>query len=110
MTIADWRMEIDNLDNELLRLLNERAKLAATIGELKQAGNLPLVDEDRERNLIARLCHINAGPLDEAAIAGIFREIISETRRLEDLVRSPNGKQSAAECPTLITKTNRPGN
>jgi monofunctional chorismate mutase len=81
--IDDWRSEIDNIDNELLQLLNRRAKFAARIGELKQAAGLPLLDEDRERALLSRLCRVNAGPLDKPAIARIFLRIIREIRRME---------------------------
>lgn len=83
MTIDDWRTEIDNVDNELLSLLNQRVQLAAMIGRLKQAASLPLSDVDRERALLARLCRINPGPLDDQAVASIFHQIIFETRRIE---------------------------
>jgi chorismate mutase/prephenate dehydratase len=83
MTIADWRTQIDDVDNELLRLLNQRAKLASRIGRLKQDANLPLGDERREHSLLARLRAVNIGPLDDAAITGIFQQIIAETRRVE---------------------------
>lgn len=83
MTIDDWRTEIDNVDNELLRLLNQRVQLAAMIGILKRAANLPLSDVDRERALLARLRHVNAGPLDDRAVSTIFQQIILETRRME---------------------------
>jgi chorismate mutase len=89
MTIADWRMEIDDIDNQILGLLNQRAKLAAQIGNLKAATNQPLTDETRERGLIARLAHVNVGPLEDAAISAIFHQIIAETRRLESRVFTP---------------------
>lgn len=92
MTIADWRTEIDNLDNELLRLLNQRADLAARIGKLKRAANLPLCDEDRERALVARLCDVNAGPFDDQAVVIIFQQIIRETRRVESRAVAPEAE------------------
>jgi chorismate mutase len=98
MKIADWRTEIDNLDNELLRLLNQRAKLATRIGKLKRAANLPLCDEDRERALVARLRHVNAGPLDDRAVAVIFQQIIRETRRAEARAVAPEA-ESAERVP-----------
>lgn len=98
MTIADWRAEIDNLDNELLRLLNQRASLAARIGKLKRAASLPLCDEDRERALVARLRRVNAGPLDDQAVAIIFQQIIRETRRVEARAVAPAG-ESVGKVP-----------
>ena len=83
MTIEDWQTEIDNVDNELLRLLNQCVELAAMIGRLKEAACLRLSHIDRERALPARLHRINAGPLDDPAVATIFQQIIFEARRIE---------------------------
>ena len=76
MRIEDWRAQIDEVDNELLRLLNRRARLAARIGGMKSRAGLPLYDPDREREVLARACRANAGPLDEGAVARIFRRIM----------------------------------
>ena len=96
MTIADWRVEIDDIDKQVLQLLNQRARLAAHIGKLKTAANQPLTDESRERRLIARLAQVNTGPLDEAAIATIFRQIIAETRRLEANIFATHDRDGAS--------------
>lgn len=83
MSIQDWRAQIDEVDGELLRLLNRRAGLAAQIGALKRSAGLPLYDAERERDVIARACRDNKGPLDERAVIEIFRRVIRESRRVE---------------------------
>jgi chorismate mutase len=83
MNIDHWRKEIDDIDAELLRLLNMRARLAMKVGALKQAERLPFCDPDRERFVLQRLKKINCGPLDERAVGKVFRRIIRESRRLE---------------------------
>jgi chorismate mutase len=83
MTIEDWRVEIDEIDGELLRLLNARARLAVRVGESKRVAGLSVCDRARERDVIARACGANAGPLDERAVARIFRQIIRESRRMQ---------------------------
>jgi chorismate mutase len=83
MDIEHWRREIDDIDSELLRLLNMRARLAMKVGALKQASNLPFCDPDRERVVLQRLQDINCGPLDERAVGKVFRRIIRESRRVE---------------------------
>ena len=80
MNIGSWRAEIDEIDRELLRLLNRRARASAHIAELKLAAGLPLCDPARERAVLASACQVNAGPLDERAVAKIFRRIIRESR------------------------------
>ncbi|HEX7332051.1 MAG TPA: chorismate mutase [Pyrinomonadaceae bacterium] len=83
MDIEHWRKEIDDIDAELLRLLNMRARLALKVGALKHAQDLPICDPDRERDVLRRLQEINDGPLDERAVGKVFRRIIRESRRLE---------------------------
>ena len=83
MNIEHWRKEIDDIDAELLRLLNMRARLALKVGALKQAADLPCCDPDRERNVVKRLQEINPGPLDERAVGKVFRRIIRESRRVQ---------------------------
>ena len=83
MDIDHWRKEIDDIDAELLRLLNMRARLAMKVGALKQAAHLPFCDPIRERTVLQRLQEMNPGPLDERAIGRLFRRIICESRRIE---------------------------
>ena len=83
MDIEHWRREIDDIDAELLRLLNMRARLALKVGALKQAADIPFLDPARERTVLQRLQEINDGPLDERAVGKVFRRIIRESRRLE---------------------------
>ena len=82
MTIEDWRDEIDRIDDELLRLLNERARLAVRVGELKRLAGLSVFDLVREREVITRVCQSNTGPLAAQGVARIFRRIIRESRRV----------------------------
>jgi chorismate mutase len=88
MDIDYWRKEIDDIDAELLRLLNMRARLALKVGALKQAADIPFLDADRERSVLQRLQEINDGPLDERAVGKVFRRIIRESRRLETGIAS----------------------
>lgn len=88
MDIEHWRKEIDDIDAELLRLLNMRARLALKVGALKQAADLPFCDPDRERHVLRRVQEINCGPLDERAVGKVFRRIIRESRRVESEVTS----------------------
>jgi chorismate mutase len=83
MDIEHWRKEIDEIDAELLRLLNMRARLALKVGAIKQTLDLPYRDPERERSVLQRLQEINDGPLDERAVGKVFRRIIRESRRVQ---------------------------
>jgi chorismate mutase len=83
MDIEYWRSEIDQIDMEILRLLNMRARLAIKVGALKKAADLPFCDPERERNVLDRMQGLNDGPLDTQAVGKLFRRIIRESRRVE---------------------------
>jgi len=83
MTIEDWRVEIDKIDAELLRLLNARAALAVRVGESKRVAGLAVCNRGREREVVARAQHSNRGPLDDEAVERLFRAVIRESRRLQ---------------------------
>jgi chorismate mutase / prephenate dehydratase len=95
MSIDDWRARIDELDGELLRLLNERAGIALKVGESKTKAGTSLCDHTREREVIERLCAANEGPLDDRAIVELYRAIIHESRRIQNLAHQPGPEPSA---------------
>ena len=91
MNIEHWRKEIDEIDDEILRLLNMRARLALKVGVLKREAQLPLCDPVRERSVLLRLSQLNSGPLDDRAVTKLFRRIIRESRRLEVIIENGDG-------------------
>src|SRR5882672_2467397 len=89
MSIDDWRSRIDALDGELLRLFNERARIALKVGESKKEAGASLCDHTREREVVERMCEANEGPLDDRAIVDLYRAIIHESRRIQTLAAQP---------------------
>ncbi len=85
MDIDRIREAIDRLDNELLRIFNERASLALAIGEIKKEKGLAVYDPEREKNIFRRMQENNPGPLEDGAIIRLFERVIDESRRLERL-------------------------
>jgi chorismate mutase-like protein len=81
-TLEDWRQEIDALDTELVRLLNQRAAIACEIALVKVARGLAAYDGKREAQVLARVAQKNDGPLGDESVAAIFRSIVEETRLL----------------------------
>jgi chorismate mutase / prephenate dehydratase len=77
------RARIDRLDLELVRLLGERAEVAALIGRLKAREGDAVFDPGRENAVISRAVQQGAGRLPARSVEAIFREIISASRALE---------------------------
>ena len=103
MSIEDCRTEIDDLDSELLRLLNQRAQLALRVGQSKQASGASLCDHTREREVIERMCKANRGPLDDRAVVELFRAVIHESRRIQR--RATEGENQAEYDPSFNSQT-----
>jgi chorismate mutase / prephenate dehydratase len=78
-----YRQQIDLIDEQILKLLNKRAKLAITIGKLKKDSQSQIHAPNREREIYARLEQLNPGPFPSDAIRHVFREIISASLALE---------------------------
>lgn len=89
-SIEARRLRIDRIDETIVILLGERAKLAIAIGKLKQEQSLPVRDLNREgekmRNLLKLASTTAASP---ELIASLFREIMKDSVKLQ---QSNNGK------------------
>lgn len=83
--LARVREEIDALDTELLERIVRRAQCALRVAELKRAADdgEPFYRPEREARILRRLLDANPGPLDDAALARLLREIVSTCRSLE---------------------------
>ena len=83
MDIADWRKRINELDEKLVELLNERSRCAAEIGKLKREAKMPLYQPEREGEILARVQEMNGGPLGNDALRRLFERILDEARVVE---------------------------
>jgi chorismate mutase/prephenate dehydratase len=86
MNLDDWRSRINDLDNQILHLLNQRAEAALQIGDLKRRQDTPAYAPEREAEILRGLTARNGGPLPAATLADIWREILSGCRALERAV------------------------
>jgi chorismate mutase/prephenate dehydratase len=75
------RDQIDAIDNQVLKLVSERAQLAHTIGQVKNGG--PIYRPEREAQVLRRLQDLNEGPLSSESVSAIFRTVMSHCRALE---------------------------
>ena len=85
--IDKLRRVIDGIDDRILELLNERAKVVIEIGEVKKKDKAEVRVPDREKAILERLVSKNPGPFPGAAIPAVFLEIFSASRSLEQPIR-----------------------
>ena len=84
------RDAIDRVDEVLVKLLNQRAKYAVEIGEIKGILDLPIYSPEREKEVLHHVEERSDGPLEAEAIRRLFERIIDESRRVE---RESAGRQ-----------------
>ena len=83
MSLEDFRARIDSFDREIIRLLNDRAEVVQQVGEFKRENNQKVFDPARERHIFERLKELNSGPVTDACLSAVYREIISGSYELE---------------------------
>ncbi len=83
MEIADWRKKIDSLDEDIIRLLCERAAAAVAIGEIKRQSSAPIYEPNREREVFEHVRAVNPGPLSATHVQDIYERIMDVMRALQ---------------------------
>ena len=77
MSLEPLRRKIDALDKKIVGLLNARAGLSRSIGDVKRAHGQSVYSPDRERQVLQKIAGENKGPLSAVAVEAIYREIMS---------------------------------
>jgi chorismate mutase / prephenate dehydratase len=86
-SLASARKDIQRLDRDLLKLVSDRARAAQKLAKLRQAGGEALYDLADEQAGLTELLTQNKGPLDEAAVRSIYREVLGTARTLVKPIR-----------------------
>ncbi|MSR28718.1 MAG: chorismate mutase [Phycisphaerales bacterium] len=85
--LSDLRTAIDSVDERLVALLAERARLVVEVGSAKRSEGVAVYAPGRERAVIERAVRLNPGPLQARTIEAVFREIMSGSFALERPLR-----------------------
>jgi len=80
--IEQLRKQLDELDEKLVALLNERANLALSIAVQKQDDNLPRYDPEREEQIFAHIQDVSSGPLIGQPLRDIYETILRVMKEL----------------------------
>ena len=89
MDIADWRKQIDDIDERLVALLNERATVAREIGALKDSNKAPIYEPEREKEIFANVRKFNRGPLPDSDLVHIYERLIGVMRKIQQAANEP---------------------
>jgi chorismate mutase-like protein len=83
MDISGWRKKIDEVDEQLVALLNERARYVLEIGAVKKEMKMPVYEPAREIQIMENIRRWNSGPLADEALQRVFERIIDEGRSIQ---------------------------
>src|SRR5437868_11175676 len=86
-SLRHLRVQIDKLDLQILKLVNERAAVAAEIGKVKNDHGSDVFSPAREEEVLQNVLQSNKGPLDTSTVRAIFREIMSGSRALQKVLK-----------------------
>jgi chorismate mutase / prephenate dehydratase len=82
--LEDLRADIDAVDRQLIDLLNRRAALGLEAGRAKAAAGRPMIDPEREREVLARVAAAATGPLPTEYVVALYAGLIETIRTLEE--------------------------
>ena len=77
--LKQLRKKIDQIDRALVRLLNQRIRLASSIGREKVKGGKGIFSPEREQAVYSNALKSSKGALSKDALRAIFREIMSSS-------------------------------
>jgi len=81
--IRELRERVDEVDRDLIRALNERARIVQEIASIKAEAGKPIFDPKREEEILQKVAEENEGPIYDTSMREIFELILHRIRDLE---------------------------
>lgn len=79
--IREIREDIAATDRELVDLINRRVELVQRIRERKEEIGSGWVDPAREQQMLDYVASLNAGPVSQEGLAGLYRRVVALCKR-----------------------------
>jgi chorismate mutase / prephenate dehydratase len=83
--LASSRQRIDSIDDQIVKLLNERAEVVRAVGIVKKQYHAPASAPGREEQVLRAVAGKAAAPLTPAAIEAIYKTILHEMTQMEEV-------------------------
>jgi chorismate mutase len=98
--LAAYRQKIDSLDQSIVELFQQRARLVEEVGNIKREAHLPVTVPGREEQVVEKAQELaKGGPLPAEAVGRIYEKLVEEMRNWEaklDAAAPQSSSQPAA--------------
>jgi chorismate mutase len=82
--LAAYRHQIDSLDQRIVELIQQRARMVEEVGNIKREARLPVTVPNREQQVIEKAKEFaKGGPLPAEAVGRIYQKLVEEMRNWE---------------------------
>lgn len=82
--LAAYRQQIDSLDQRIVELFQQRARVVEEVGKIKRRAHLPVTVPSREQQVIEKAQEFaKGGPLPPEAVGRIYQKLVEEMRNWE---------------------------
>ena len=96
--LETYRQQIDSVDQRLVELTQERARVVEDVGKIKREAHLPVTDAAREERVIRKAEELaKEGPLPSETVGRIYQKIVEEMRNWEASLNMSNAGSVNAE-------------
>ena len=102
LTLQELRERIAAVDREVLEALNRRLELVARVQERKQETGAPMIDAQREAELLEELTTANRGPLSERAVQSVFAAVLDVMKQEVRGESRPDIPPPAPAAPPVV--------
>ena len=107
--LEQYRQEIDRIDGELVKLFLERMDVTGKVGAYKQANGMPVLDAEREKQVIAAKAALTGDPARKADLAALYETIMGLSRRQQrQLVRESGDEPGYAAYAAALAGRREP--
>ena len=98
--LVAYRQQIDSLDQSIVELFQQRARLVEEVGNIKHEAHLPVTDPSREQQVVEKAQEFaKGGPLPAETVGRIYQKLVEEMRNWEpklDAAAPQSSNQQAA--------------
>jgi chorismate mutase len=79
--IRNMREQLSDNDRALVEAINKRLRLVAKLKGYKESRGFDFLDPEREEWMLRDISRANRGPLSQAGLEEIYKEILALTKR-----------------------------